>query len=126
MKWLLWRRFSQLTVLTIFLLGPLAGLWLIKGSLAGSMILDVIPLTDPLTLLQTIMAGHIPAATALVGMGLVLTLYLIGGGRTFCAWVCPVNIITDSGEWLRKKLGLKVWRQLAQYCGIGYWLRYWL
>ena len=33
--------------------------------------------------------------------------YLIVGGRVFCSWVCPVNIVTDFAEWLRRRLGIK-------------------
>ncbi len=120
MKWLILRRISQLTILTLFLLGPLAGIWIVRGNLAGSMTLGVLPLTDPLALLQTMVAGHTPATTALFGALIVMALYLFVGGRVFCAWICPVNIITDSGEWLNKRLGFKH----AGSTGPG--LRYWL
>ena len=105
MKWLLLRRTSQLTVLGFFLLGPLAGLWWINGSLSGSAILNILPLTDPLVLVQTIVAGHKPAATALTGMALVVFFYLFVGGRAFCSWVCPVNMVADAAAWLRDKTG---------------------
>jgi ferredoxin-type protein NapH len=32
-KWLLLRRISQLSILALFLLGPLAGIWIVKGNL---------------------------------------------------------------------------------------------
>jgi len=28
------------------------------------------------------------------------------GGRVYCSWVCPVNMITDAAGWLRRRLGL--------------------
>jgi ferredoxin-type protein NapH len=120
MKWLLLRRLCQLSILGLFLLGPVAGLWILRGDLAGSKLLGFIPLSDPLTLLQTMLAGHLPAATSVVGMILVLALYLAVGGRAFCAWVCPVNIITDTAAWLQRKLGIKT---VATF---GPVLRYWL
>lgn len=119
MKWLILRRFSQLSVLGLFLLGPLAGIWLIKGNLAGSMTLDVLPLTDPLVLIQTLVAGHNLTTTALTGVALVLSFYLLVGGRAFCSWVCPVNIINDGAGWLR--------RQIPMGDGfLGTTIRYWL
>ena len=33
--------------------------------------------------------------------------YLLIGGRVFCAWVCPVNVVTDAAGWLRNKLDVK-------------------
>jgi ferredoxin-type protein NapH len=110
-RWLLLRRTAQLGFLAIFLVGPWAGFWLVKGSLASSRTLDTLPLTDPLVLLQTALAGHWPEATALTGAALVLGAYLVVGGRTYCSWVCPINPVTDLAHWLSVRLGLpKGWQ----------------
>ncbi|MGE5503565.1 MAG: quinol dehydrogenase ferredoxin subunit NapH [Actinomycetota bacterium] len=106
-KWLLARRVAQLGFLALFLAGPLAGAWIVKGTLASSLTLGVLPLTDPLMALQAILAGHWPEATALVGAAIVLAAYGLLGGRVYCAWVCPVNMVTDLSAWLRARLGIK-------------------
>lgn len=110
-RWLLLRRGSQLLVLALFLSGPWLGLWIAKGNLASSLTLGVLPLTDPYVLLQSLLAapwsGHLPAATAWAGAGLVLLAYALLGGRVYCSWVCPMNAVTDSSAWLRTRLG---WR----------------
>ncbi|MDR2689601.1 MAG: quinol dehydrogenase ferredoxin subunit NapH [Azoarcus sp.] len=136
-KWLLLRRISQLGILALFLIGPgfqhfaswfaagnhgadwpmLAaliekiqdggGLWLVKGNLASSLTLDTLPLTDPYIFLQILAAGFVPAATAVVGAAIVVVFYLLVGGRVFCAWVCPVNLVTDAAAWMRRRLGIK-------------------
>ena len=106
-KWLLLRRVSQLSILTLFLIGPLAGVWIVKGNLSFSYTLDVLPLTDPYVLLQSLLTRHLPETKAFVGAALVLAFYLILGGRVFCAWVCPVNMVTDAAAWLRGRLGIK-------------------
>lgn len=106
-KWLLLRRTSQLSILALFLLGPLAGIWLIKGNIASSLVLDVLPLTDPYVLVQSLFAGHWPEKAALTGAVIVAVFYMTMGGRMYCSWVCPVNIITDTAAWLRQRLGLK-------------------
>ena len=105
-KWLLARRLSQALVVAVFLTGPLFGLWIAKGTLASSLTLGVLPLTDPLMVAQGLLAGHVMTATALVGAVLVLVGYGIVGGRVYCAWVCPVNAVTDAAHWLRLRLGL--------------------
>ena len=51
------RRTTQLSVLALFLLGPWAGLWIIKGNLNSSLALDVLPLSDPFVLVQSWLAG---------------------------------------------------------------------
>ncbi len=106
-RWLLARRFSQLVILGLFLAGPWLGIWLVKGTLASSLTLEVLPLTDPLLLLQVLASGQMPAATAVLGAAIVLVFYLLVGGRVYCSWVCPVNPITDAAEWLRCRLGIK-------------------
>jgi ferredoxin-type protein NapH len=107
-RWLLLRRCSQFAVLGLFLLGPWAGLWWIKGNLASSKVLDIVPLSDPFVLAQSLVAGiqtgHWPVASALFGAAIVLAFYGLLVGRAYCAWVCPVNVATDAAAWLRRRL----------------------
>lgn len=120
-RWLLARRLSQLTVIGIFLLGPLTGFWLVKGSMASSLTLETLPLTDPYLLLQSLAAGNIAETTAFIGAAIVLAFYLLVGGRVYCSWVCPINIVTDSAEWLRRRLGIK-----ANRVKLNRAVRYWI
>lgn len=106
-QWLLLRRTSQLGLLALFLLGPWAGLWWVKGNLSSSLTLNVLPLTDPYVLLQSLVARHWPYATALTGAGIVVAFYALFGGRVYCSWVCPVNMITDCAAWLRLRFGIR-------------------
>ena len=114
-KWLLLRRGAQLFFLAIFLVGPLTGFWLVKGTLASSLTLDLLPLTDPYILLQGLAARHWPELTAVVGALIVLVCYLLVGGRTYCSWVCPINPVTDLAAWLHQRLELpKGWQPRRQ------------
>ncbi|MDP2824395.1 MAG: 4Fe-4S binding protein, partial [Sulfuritalea sp.] len=106
-KWLILRRGSQIGILLLFLVGPWFGLWIVKGNLNFSYTLNFLPLTDPYVILQSLLAGQIPEKTALTGVVIVVLLYLLVGGRSYCAWVCPVNPLTDFAYWLRVRLGLK-------------------
>ncbi len=112
-RWLLLRRASQLSILALFLLGPLAGVWIVKGNLNSSLTLDVLPLTDPYVLLQGLLAGHVPESAALIGALIVAGFYFLVGGRAYCAWVCPVNIVTDAAHWLRERLGISTATRLS-------------
>ena len=105
-RWLLARRSVQVVLLALFLLGPWYGIWWVKGNLASSTLLDTVGLTDPLVLLQSLAAGHRPLSAALVGAVVVLVFYAVVGGRMYCSWVCPINVVTDAAAWLRRRLGI--------------------
>lgn len=105
-KYLLLRRLVQLGLLALFALGPIFGIWIFKGNLSASLLLDTVPFADPLASLQLLIAGHIPELSLLIGAGIVVLFYAIAGGRVFCSWVCPVNLVTDAASWLRRKLNL--------------------
>jgi ferredoxin-type protein NapH len=119
-KWLMARRTSQLGILALFLAGPIAGLWIVKGNLAFSYTLGVLPLTDPYVLLQSLLTRHAPETKALFGAAIVLAFYFLVGGRAYCAWVCPVNPVTDLAAWLRRKLDIK--RSVYVSREVRYWL----
>jgi ferredoxin-type protein NapH len=119
-KWLLLRRASQLGILALFLLGPLAGIWIVKGNLAYSLTLDTLPLSDPYVLLQSLLAGHVPEKLALIGVAIVIGFYALAGGRAYCAWVCPVNMVTDLAAGLRRRFGIKSGARLSR--GTRYWI----
>lgn len=110
-KWYLLRRSAQAFFLLLFLSGPLFGIWITEGTLASSRTFDFLPLTDPLVLLQGLAAGHWPVMTAVIGALIVTMAYVIVGGRTYCSWVCPINVVTDIAHWLHVRLGLpKGWQ----------------
>lgn len=119
-RWLLLRRTSQTLVLALFLIGPLLGIWLVKGNLNYSKTLDVLPMTDPYVLLQSLFAAQMPETSALLGVALVLFAYLLIGGRSYCAWVCPVNPLTDLAHWLRTRFKIKGSAHVSRS------LRYWI
>jgi ferredoxin-type protein NapH len=106
-KWLILRRISQFGILGLFLLGPLAGLWIVKGNLNFSYTLGFLPLTDPYVALQSLATGHLPETLGMLGLAITLIFYLLVGGRVYCSWVCPVNVVTDAAGWLRDRLGIK-------------------
>jgi len=119
-KWLILRRLSQFGILGIFLLGPLAGIWIVKGNLAYSETLEVLPLTDPHVLLQAVMAGVVPHQDALIGVAIVVMIYMVLGGRVFCSWVCPVNLVTDLACCTRRMLDIRSSTQISRNS------RYWM
>ena len=118
-KWLLLRRFVQVAILGLFMSGPYLGVWIMEGNLASSTLLGQVPFTDPFIALQSVVAGHDLATTALAGVGFVLVFYILFGGRSFCAWVCPINPITDGAAALRDRLGFRASVHLSRFVRYG-------
>jgi len=114
-RWLAFRRCTQLLVLGLFLAGPYAGIWVLKGNLASSTVLGVIDLSDPFIALQSLFAGHRLAPAALWGALTIVAVYVLFGGRSFCAWVCPINPVTDLAAVTRRRFQIKSGIKLSLY-----------
>jgi ferredoxin-type protein NapH len=119
-RYLLLRRLTQISLLSLFLLGPLYGHWWLKGNLASSIFLDTIVFTDPYIYLQSIIVGHQMGTVATIGAATIFAFYLIVGGRAYCAWVCPINVVTDVAFYLRNKLRINLSWQVRK--SIRIWL----
>ncbi|WP_274058476.1 quinol dehydrogenase ferredoxin subunit NapH [Vibrio parahaemolyticus] len=117
-RFLVLRRLCQLTIIALFMVGPTLGVLI--GNLSSSRLLDTVPLSDPLIVLQALATGHIPEFNALLGVVIVVVFYAILAPRAFCAWVCPLNIVTDLAAWLRRKFNIKASYRWSP--AIRYWL----
>lgn len=105
--WLLARRSVQLAVLAAFIY-ELPGLGrVVTGNLASSTWFGQLHLTDPFVALQALLAGQALGAAALIGALVVAVAYAALGGRIYCAWICPINLLTDLAHWLRTRLGVR-------------------
>ncbi|EOX4966813.1 quinol dehydrogenase ferredoxin subunit NapH [Vibrio alginolyticus] len=115
-RFLILRRLCQFTIIALFMAGPTLGI--LTGNLSSSMLLDTVPLSEPLIVLQALATGHVPEFNALLGVVIVVVFYAILAPRAFCAWVCPLNIVTDLAAWLRRKLNIKAsyrWSPVIRY-----------
>lgn len=102
------RRILQVSALALFAGGNGYGWKLLQGNLSASLVAGTVPLADPYALLQVFAAGTTVSATALLGGGIVLLFFAVLGGRAFCGWICPVNIITDLADTLGASSGARV------------------
>ena len=80
----------------MFLLGLLAGIWIVKGNLNYSYTLDFLPLTDPYVALQAAMTGHFPESFGLIGSPSRSSSISWLAAAFIAAGVCPVNLVTDA------------------------------
>jgi len=102
-KYLILRRISQLTILFLYFAANAWGWKIVVGTLSFSKLFNVIPLSDPYAVLQMLFAGAVISADLIIGVFVVLFIYGLIGGRAYCSWVCPVNMVTDLAAWVRRK-----------------------
>lgn len=122
-RYLMSRRFTQLGVLALYFAANHYGFQVLTGNLSSSLLMKSIPLADPFAVLQMFAAGAILGIDVLIGALIVAVFYLSVGGRAFCSWVCPVNIITDAANWARRVLYLeKVERKIWLGRSVRYWV----
>jgi ferredoxin-type protein NapH len=103
--------------------GNYYGWKMLVGNLSSSSILGTISLSDPYAVLQMFVAGAMVSSNLLIGAVIILLFYGVFGGRAFCSWVCPVNIITDAANWTRRKFGFDM---IAKKQPLSRKLRYWV
>ena len=120
----LWlRRFNQIGILLLFIGANKWGWNILIGNLSSAYVFETFYLSDPFAILQILLAGFILGADVLIGGLIILLIYGIIGGRVFCSWVCPMNIITDTALWLRKKWKLN---EIQFHTPINRNIRYWV
>lgn len=122
-RFLLARRCVQVTLMFLYVMGNYYGWLLIQGNLSTSLILGQIPMSDPFAVLQIFVSGGIVAFNSVLGAILVSTVYGMFLGRVFCAWVCPMNIVTDTASFIRRNLGFDA---VERTVFIGRQFRFWL
>ena len=122
-RFLIARRFSQISIMVLYIIANLFGINILMGNLSSSMVMNLIPLNDPYALIQMFFAGAIISFDLVLGALFVLFFYMIVGGRAFCSWVCPVNMITDLANFLRRKLGFnQIQKKQPASRNIRYWV----
>lgn len=125
-RWTLARRAVQVLVALVYAVPILAVGWGLFGAIPGGEEPVATPsqlpiwgsltsghligpdLLDPFAALQVAAAAKTFAFAGLVWTLPVLVFYALVRGRAFCGWACPVNLVLEGLDWLRKKTGLKV------------------
>ncbi len=106
-RYLFFRRTTQLAILFLYFGANAWGWSLLMGNLSSSSILGKIPLSDPYAVLQMFVAGAAISLDIALGALIIVIFYMIVGGRAFCSWVCPINLVTDAAAMLRRKIGVE-------------------
>ena len=122
-RFLIMRRVTQLLILFLYFGANAYGWKILTGTLSSSTLFNIIPLSDPFAVLQLFSAGAILGVDVIIGALIISLFYGIVGGRAFCSWVCPVNLVTDLANWLRRKLYLdNIERKVWVSRNVRYWV----
>lgn len=115
-RFLISRRLVQIALLVLFWGANVYGWNVLRGNFSAATIANTIPLTDPFAFLQMLFSGFLGATDLFVGGVVVFLVYAIFAGRSFCSWVCPVNLVSDSARYLNSKFNfgssLKISRKI--------------
>ena len=122
-RFLIARRITQISVMVLYVIANVYGINFLTGNLSSSLLLNTVPLSDPYAVLQMAVAGAIISADILLGAFIISIFYFIVGGRAFCSWICPVNMITDLANYLRRKFGFnQIQKKQPASRNIRYWV----
>ena len=122
-RYLITRRAVQIGILFLFFASNKWGFDILQGNLSFSKVLGIVPLSDPFALLQMLFAGAVVGMDVFVGAVIVIVFYSVVGGRVFCSYVCPMNMVTDAAHYLREKTSLsKVQKKQFVSNKIRYWV----
>jgi len=122
-RYLILRRIIQIGLLILFAGANWWGWKFLMGNYSSAYVLESFYLTDPHAVLQTFAAGFVMSTDAIIGAIIVLGFYGLIAGRSFCSWVCPVNMITDLATWARKKWRLSKKDQFLKFSrNTRYWV----
>ena len=122
-RFLIARRITQISVMILYVIANVYGINFLTGNLSSSLLLNTVPLSDPYAVLQMAVAGAIISADILLGAFIISIFYFIVGGRAFCSWICPVNMITDLANYLRRKFGFnQIQKKQPASRNIRYWV----
>ena len=102
-RYLIIRRVLQITILMLFATSSYFKWNILRGNYSSALFLDQLHLTDPYATLQMLLSGFIISSKIFIGALTVLVIYAFLGGRLFCSFVCPYNIISDTILFIRRK-----------------------
>ncbi|MCK4872567.1 MAG: 4Fe-4S binding protein [Phycisphaerales bacterium] len=107
-RWTWAHRLTALAFLALLILGSLDSVTWFRGSASGTTLLNVIPFTDPLAMLEATIASRQLHIQAMIGAGILLVAAALLG-PIFCGWVCPLGLMLDVIASLRAF----TWRRLG-------------
>lgn len=87
----------------LFFLSFAIDIQVLEGTLNGSRFLGF-HLVDIFTTMQMFLATYKLPVNIIIGTATMVIFYILVGGRSYCAWVCPYGLLSEIGEKLHNTL----------------------
>jgi len=123
-RFLILRRLTQISILFLYFGANAWGWTILRGNLSSSIVVNFAQVSDPYAVLQMLAAGAAISLDLFIGAMTIAVFYFLIGGRAFCSWVCPINMVTDTANFIRRKLEFN--RMQGQKMPITRNTRYWV
>ena len=81
----------------LFFLSFFIDIQTLEGTLNGSRFLGF-HLIDPFTTMQVYLSTFEMPINIVIGTVTIILFYMLVGGRSYCAWVCPYGLLSEIGE----------------------------
>ncbi len=112
-RWWTWaRRICAGTFLALLVLGQFPWFPWFKGSTTSASLFGTLQLADPLAALEVTLAARRVETSLLLAAGLLVVLYALLG-RAFCGWICPLGLLLDLNDGVRRRV-----RRLLERIGL--------
>jgi len=121
-RYLISRRVVQVTLLLLFFGANFWGWSFLRGNLSAAHIADTFYLADPFAAIQMLFAGMLLSTDIIIGGLIIFLFYALIAGRSFCSWVCPLNMVADFAHWVRAQLPFKPTQRLKIDRKARYWI----
>ncbi|NLY03939.1 MAG: NapH/MauN family ferredoxin-type protein [Campylobacter sp.] len=92
-----YRFFVIILMHLLFILSYRIDLQILEGSISASRLFGL-HLADAFITIEAIVASHQIPTNLIIGSLTILMFYTLFGGRAFCSWVCPYNLLGEIGE----------------------------
>lgn len=125
-KWATLRHLTAGAFLTLLILAQFDWFPWFAGTTSGTTILNFVPLTDPLAAIEVLVASHSLSTTAIIGASILLLVAIIMG-PVFCGFICPLGLVLDLNQYLRRffrKHFLRKTKRIEVTKAIPHWSRY--
>jgi len=86
-----------ITIHLLFFLSFAIDIQILEGTLNGSRFLGF-HLIDPFTTMQVYLSTFELPINIIIGTVTIILFYMLVGGRSYCAWVCPYGLLSEIGE----------------------------
>ncbi len=100
-KWKILRYTTVIGINFFFFASYYFDIQILEGTLSASRFLGL-HLADPYASFQIMLASKMIKTNLIIGLFSIAFLYLLVGGRSFCAWVCPYGFLSEIAEFFHR------------------------